>query len=290
MHLHLFVSTAVALLSTRTTFALELCNPSQFRALRSHTLTPGSQGTVSLHEYSPTQKLYLKKSIPPNPSRDAQQHHAFTTEVTILDYLGERGYTYAPKLLCASHWPNMTLAEYADARDKVYFMMEYVNLKDLEKVASTKKDPKMLQSILQTTAKAIQGLHDLDVLHLDIKPANILTDGSALYLIDFGGSVSPNLGIPETDFVHLTDDFMPPEIEHFTPASDWYSLGATAYYSRVMMMLQDTDYEAYYGVSTDRLPKEEAALQHFIETCTVNDMTKRVPNGLKDLMKETYMN
>ena len=78
---------------------------------------------------------------------------------------------------------------------------------------------------LQAVCEPLSYLHEHDILHLNLKPANIrLTPGGKVVLV---GGVVPELG-----FIGQNGRFGPPEQQNqaaLSPASDIYSLGATLY-------------------------------------------------------------
>jgi serine/threonine protein kinase len=232
-------------------------------------------------------QTYVKKVIPRHEDgKEIAQWHAFKAEVSILDHLA--GVTFVPQLRCASEFPNITLSEYEEKAGQVYFVMEYVPWQDVEHFLATHDDPESLRRVVKEAAKALDAIHGRGVVHLDIKPGNMLTNGQLVKVIDFGGSILPSLGIVESDFVHHTSDFKPPEWDHYTPSFDWFSLGATAYYGRAMQLLRSTDYERYFPMYVTRLPKDETDLIHFIQTCTVKNPLLRVKEGLASLKDLPY--
>lgn len=79
-------------------------------------------------------------------------------------------------------------------------------------------------------------MHNKNIIHLDIKPVNILRDNhDNAILIDFGISVSKNSNANSTLLSARTHNFSPPEqgsnskLEKLNFSTDIYSLGATLY-------------------------------------------------------------
>jgi serine/threonine protein kinase len=274
------------LLLATTAVSLQLCENDVFEPIE-RDLGTGTQGEVSVQRSWQDGRLFVKKVIPRSDGESEEgQWHAFTAEVTILEHL--QGVQFVPQLHCVSDFPNMTLPEYEEKAGGVYFLMEYVPWQDAEHYLAEHDDPEALRRVVKQAARALQAIHDRGVLHLDVKPANLLTNGQEVKLIDFGGAMAPSVGIVESDYVHHTDDYMAPEKENYTPAFDWYSLGASAYFGRAIQIMHDTDYEPYYPMRLTRLPKDETDLIHFIETCTVHNAVDRVPEGFMSLSYEPY--
>ncbi|WP_251620329.1 SUMF1/EgtB/PvdO family nonheme iron enzyme [Odoribacter lunatus] len=122
-----------------------------------------------------------------------------------------------------------------------YYVMEYLDggsLVDEVKHRGPMSEQKALGYIRQI-ASALDYLHGMNVLHFDIKPANILIGnaGQAM-LIDFGISKHYDAGGSQTSStpVGISNGYAPleqyqqGEISTFTPATDIYALGATLYY------------------------------------------------------------
>lgn len=117
-----------------------------------------------------------------------------------------------------------------------YFSMAYVEGEDLSRrISRSVYSPKEAAQLGVQIASAISHAHEVGVLHLDLKPANILLDGrGSPHVTDFGlfafisDESTCNSGIVGTP------QFMAPEqaLEDFDsigPASDVYSIGAVLY-------------------------------------------------------------
>ncbi len=94
-------------------------------------------------------------------------------------------------------------------------------------------DQNFIQKVMPPVISGIDSLHRAGILHLDIKPANILlrTVGGPL-LLDFGASKTMSRQERFSSFQTLTPGFAPPEQHHkaeLGPGSDIYAIGATIY-------------------------------------------------------------
>jgi serine/threonine protein kinase len=122
-----------------------------------------------------------------------------------------------------------------------YYVMEFHSggsLMDKVKDSGPMSEVVALQYIKQV-ADALSYIHGRNILHLDIKPANILLDDQGgVVLIDFGVSKHYDESGSQTSTTPLgiSKGFAPMEqyqqgnVSVFTPATDIYSLGATLYY------------------------------------------------------------
>ena len=131
-----------------------------------------------------------------------------------------------------------------ECNNTAYYAMEYLDGDNLRR--KVLKDGVMTEAamlrLMRPVLLAVQYLHNNQILHLDIKPDNIVLrledDGSETpVLIDFGVSMHfDKEGNPTTSsrFAGGTIGFAPLEqaqgIPSFTPSPDVYALGATMYF------------------------------------------------------------
>lgn len=142
--------------------------------------------------------------------------------------------------------PNIVkVNEVFETNGTAYYVMEYLDGGDLQhhvcKFGPLPED-KALRHII-TIAKAVALLHDNHLLHLDIKPDNIVlktapeTGQEIPVLIDFGiAKHFDKNGKPTSHLVAkgASEGYAPmeqySEINHFAPEIDVYALGATLYF------------------------------------------------------------
>lgn len=119
-----------------------------------------------------------------------------------------------------------------------YYVMEYVDggsLESLVKEGALNEGDAL--KIIKEVGNALSYLHKQNVLHLDVKPSNILLrhSGEAV-LIDFGISkrYDQEGGQTSTTPIGISKGYAPIEqynqgLQQFSPVTDIYSLGATCY-------------------------------------------------------------
>lgn len=154
------------------------------------------------------------------------------------------------------------------ATGTAYFVMEYLaggDLCSLVKANGGGVSEATLMSILNPIARAVQFLHENNMLHLDIKPENIVmrqsddpNEADMPVLIDFGISVhfkkdgSPTTKNPSKG---TTQGYSPTEqyadINHFAPQYDIYALAATCFY-----MLAGCDPKSAFEVTSNDIRNE----------------------------------
>ena len=117
------------------------------------------------------------------------------------------------------------------ADDHLFLAMEYFPGGDLRARMNEPLPPRVALGYLRQLAAALGALHEIGVLHRDVKPGNVLVreDGSVAF-IDFGLARQVNLesDITGTGAIFGTPHYMSPEQGHGIPLderSDLYSLG-----------------------------------------------------------------
>lgn len=124
----------------------------------------------------------------------------------------------------------------------IYYTMKLYKGESLEKLINTKQipvsEPLIINSIVIPLCKALHTMESHMILHLDIKPDNIMIDenGEAV-LIDFGVAQQYNdegYNIDVRGDIHQYGNWSAPEnrggaMKHFCPQSDIYSVAAILY-------------------------------------------------------------
>lgn len=121
-----------------------------------------------------------------------------------------------------------------------YYVMDYVDGENLSTRLARTNTPlpeKTVLNYLNQILDGLQAIHNAGMLHLDIKPANIMVDNNdVLKLIDFGASKQQTSadGVTTTTGVYYTNGYAPIEqiaqsYDKFGPWTDFYALGATLY-------------------------------------------------------------
>jgi DNA-binding response OmpR family regulator len=121
------------------------------------------------------------------------------------------------------------------ADDHAYIAMEYFPLGDLRGHIASSLRPTEALSFLAQMAGALEVVHEVGVLHRDLKPGNIMMRAdSSIALIDFGLAkhAGMQIDITGTGEIFGTPYYMSPEQGHghdLDERSDLYSLGVIFY-------------------------------------------------------------
>ena len=143
------------------------------------------------------------------------------------------------RILRRLHHPSLPeVHDYGFTQDGIrYIVMEYVEGVQLDQYFQN--HPQDLWLLLYELCEVLSFIHDRDLLHFDLKPANILVKRTSAYgdekpmvvLMDFGLSYRRDAG-GERSLVG-TPEYMAPEVikgdGRLTRAADYYSLGITLY-------------------------------------------------------------
>lgn len=145
------------------------------------------------------------------------------------------------KILSEVHHPYIVnVLEVFEENNTAYIVMEYIagsSLKDRLSKEGVLPETLVLRYIKQI-GEALAFVHQKNILHLDIKPSNILIDrNNNARLIDFGVSKRYDIQEEETSTTMLTlskgfaaiEQYDSEGIQTFSPCPDIYSLGATMY-------------------------------------------------------------
>jgi DNA-binding NarL/FixJ family response regulator len=117
------------------------------------------------------------------------------------------------------------------ADDHLFLAMEFFPGGDLRARMQAPLEPRSALGYIRQLAAALGALHDIGVLHRDVKPGNVLVrDDGSIAFIDFGlaRQVGLESDITGTGAIFGTPHYMSPEQGHGIPLderSDLYSLG-----------------------------------------------------------------
>jgi tRNA A-37 threonylcarbamoyl transferase component Bud32/CheY-like chemotaxis protein len=188
------------------------------------------------------------------------------------------------------------------ADDHLYLAMEFFPGGDLRSRMRERLDPQQALGYVRQMAAALGALHEVGVLHRDVKPGNLLLreDGSAAF-IDFGlaRQLSLESDITGIGTIFGTPHYMSPEQGHGSPLdvrSDLYSLGVVLFemLTGSKPYIAETPLAVIYmhaNSPVPRLPQNLAHLQPLLDGLLAKKPADRLPSaaaivaGIDELLK-----
>jgi len=179
-------------------------------------------------------------------ARDKKLHRMVALKVLRPEYTGHQEFlrrlrTEARNSAALAH-PNIAqMYDYGEEDGTGYLVMELVKGEPLSDLLERERKvpTKLLVPILAQTARGLHHAHQNSVVHRDVKPGNILLEGSPIdpyptvKITDFGVSLAANQApMTATGMVMGTAQYLSPEQAIGKPAtarSDIYALGIVAY-------------------------------------------------------------
>lgn len=213
-------------------------------------LSKGGFGSVYLAYHVHLKLICAIKVINPN-SPTGEMNKPSKTEPIITGSLPTDGKLsidmLAYRARCLQRVSNSHVVRFYDLFEEdgtYYFVMEYVegeSLKEKSEKQNGKLNETEVEKILQQLLIALKAIHSYGVIHLDIKPSNIIMSPKGMIkLVDFGSCYqsavmgAKTITLPLFYNATYTDGFSPIEQmemrnELFGPWTDFYALGATLY-------------------------------------------------------------
>ena len=267
-------------------------------------LAAGGFGVVYLALDGQGQQVAIKEYLPSSlVTREVgEQAPQVPSDMQSLYRLGLKSFFEEGRSLAQIAHPSVVrVIDFFPENDTVYMVMNYLegaSLQDFILTARQLKKPKVFResTIRSLTEEILRGLrivHQHRMLHLDIKPANILiTDDNRAVLIDFGAA--REVLTKEGNFTRpmYTPGFAAPEMYQrdglMGPWTDLYAMGACIY----SCMHGFPPHEAALRVADDRVAITMARLRgtysdnliEVVSWCMALDPLAR-PQSVFDLQK-----
>lgn len=181
-------------------------------------LGAGGMGAVFKAEDQRIPRTVALKRVRDEISRDDEAKALFLDEIKTIAAL--------------SHPCIVSFHDIIETEDTTYMMFEFVEGETIARLIASRGRilPRETIGILRHVCEALDYAHDQKVIHLDIKPANIMRSRGYVKVMDFG--IARHMGrTGEAGAGYGTSYYMAPEQEKGKPClrSDIFSLGVTAY-------------------------------------------------------------
>jgi serine/threonine-protein kinase len=169
------------------------------------------------------------------------------------------------RILAEIHHPNVVnVLEVFKQNNTVYIVMEFISGHSLKQEIEQHGvfTEEKLKKVIFKVGQALDYIHEKNILHLDIKPSNILMDkNNNPKLIDFGISKKYDLSnAQETSTTLLAaskgyasiEQYDSEGIQIFSPRPDIYSLGATMYFLMTGQVPTESIFRSTKGLQNPR--------------------------------------
>lgn len=244
-------------------------------------------GNIKVRTVFAVKEFFMKEAC----ERDGSNKMVYSTPVSGTVEDGLKGFIKEARRLnevCKGNRNIVDVNEVFEANGTAYFVMEYLDGGDLRQLVQDGKgiaEDKALDIIIPI-ARAMQYIHGKKLLHLDIKPDNIVMrhtpeHGDEPVLIDFGVSVHFDTRGHLTTLhnsVGVSEGYSPIEqyamITKFTPYSDVYALAAT-----LLFLLTGTNPASAYDVN-------DAYLERVIPADVSHATRAAIMHAMKKLREE----
>ena len=172
----------------------------------------------------------------------------------------------------------VSVHDFFDENGTSYYVMDFIDGESLSQRMKRTHTPLSEKEVLDVLRQVLDALsaayrNNPPILHLDIKPGNIMVDRKGkVILIDFGASKQLDAnGVAATSAIPYTNGYAPLEQmdqnpEKFGPWTDFYALGATL-----------------YNLLTNRKPPMPTNLLD--DATQLKSETLKYPNGVSDKTK-----
>jgi serine/threonine protein kinase len=170
-----------------------------------------------------TRRKVAVKSLRPEYQRDPESHRRFRSESRLLATV-------------SSHPNIVSLYDFHNETSGSWMVMEYIEGENLRTLLEEEGplDPETVMVILDQVGKALAHIHHQGLVHLDVKPQNLIrTPDGTMKLIDFG--VAQRAGSPQEKIggsAFGTAAYLAPEQASgrtVSAATDVYALGCVVY-------------------------------------------------------------
>ncbi|XP_063760591.1 myosin light chain kinase, smooth muscle isoform X2 [Eleginops maclovinus] len=230
----------------------------------------GKFGLVFKLTHKETGRVYAGKFY---KGRRAKEREAARKEIELMNYL------HHPKLV-------QCLAAY-DHKPEMVMVMEFIAGGELfERIVDDSFVHTELASVryMQQILEGIAFMHQQNIVHLDIKPENIVcvdTTGTSIKIIDFGLACRLEGDTP-LKVMHGTPEFVAPEVINYEPVcltTDMWSIGVICY----ILLSGESPFQGNNDVET--LSLVTAAQWEFDEE-SFDEITEEAKNFISSLLSK----
>lgn len=195
---------------------------------------------VSLNSRVAVKEFFMKDHCDRNPSTPQVAMGTSGSRELVLRFR-EKFIKEARHIYALSHPHIVRVIDVFEENGTAYYVMDYLGGGTLQDIvqAHGALSVSVASGYIRQVVSALDYIHGRNLLHLDVKPSNImLNDSGEVVLVDFGVSKRYDESGHQTSSTPLgiSEGYAPIEqyesggMDQFSPSTDIYSLGATFYY------------------------------------------------------------
>jgi len=181
-----------------------------------------------------------------------------------------------------THRNVIRIYDLGEAEGVKFITMEFIEGKDLRSLIREKKKfaPEEAVDIIQQVCQALHAAHSVGVIHRDLKPQNVMRDGTGRILVmDFGlARTLEGEGMTQTGALVGTMEYMSPEQalgKHLDQRSDLFALGLIIY----ELLTGKTPFRAESALASLIKRTQERAIP-------VSDVDAQIPGALSGIVSK----
>src|SRR5580700_6473856 len=181
-----------------------------------------------------------------------------------------------------THRNVIRIYDLGEAQGVKFITMEFIEGKDLRSLIREKRKftPEEAVDVIQQVCQALQAAHSVNVIHRDLKPQNIMRDGSGRILVmDFGlARTLEGDGMTQTGAIVGTMEYMSPEqalAKDLDQRSDLFALGLILY----ELLTGKTPFAAESALASLIKRTQERAIP-------VSDVDAQIPGALSGIVSK----
>ena len=172
--------------------------------------------------------------------------------------------------------------------DRPFLVMRLVKGTDLQKLLTERGrlEPSEAAALVAQVAAALDAAHAAGLVHRDVKPANVLLDGTHVYLTDFGLTrlAGAETQLTETGRWMGTVDFASPEqlqADRTDARSDVYALGCVLYAAVAGRppFARETVPASVHAHLYEEVPRTQTSLDGVLRRALAKDPDDRYPSA-----------
>ena len=201
--------------------------------------------TYLAQQERPNRKVAIKEFfMKEHCNRDSNTSHVSVGSIGSKDLVERFKQKFLKEADLIASFDNANIIRIYDVFEEngtAYYVMEYLEGKSLKALVdeSGALPEDVAVKYIRQVAEALKEVHENNLLHLDVKPANIMLDkkGNAV-LIDFGiskhydeaGHQTSSAGVGISEGYAPIEQYEAGALKTFTPVTDIYALGATLFF------------------------------------------------------------